>query len=96
MRKRMTSITLVLMLTFSSCFSLGMPFKNQASADPITPTILAHYPLLEDVLDTSGNGKHGTAVGNITFADGLTLPGGTNSHTNYVQLLRVCLIIKKI
>lgn len=86
MRKRMTNITLVLLLTFSSCFSFGMPFKNQASADPITPTMLAHYPLLEDVLDTSGNGKHGTAVGNITYADGLTLPGGTDSTTNYVQL----------
>nr|WP_154983054.1 immunoglobulin-like domain-containing protein [Paenibacillus xylanexedens] len=86
MRKRMTNITLVLLLTFSSCFSFVMPFNNQASADPLTPTMLAHYPLLEDVLDTSGNGKHGTAVGNITYADGLTLPGGTDSNTNYVQL----------
>ncbi len=86
MRKRMTNITLVLLLTFSSCFSFGMPFSNQASADMITPTMLAHYPLIQDVLDTSGNGKHGTAVGNITYADGLTLPGGTDSNTNYVQL----------
>lgn len=86
MRKRMTNITLVLLLTFSSCFSWGMPFNNQASADPITPRMLAHYPLLEDVLDSSGNGKHGTAVGNITYDDGLTLPGGTDSTTNYVQL----------
>jgi uncharacterized protein YjdB len=82
----MTNITLVLLLTISSCFSFGMPFSNQASADTITPTMLAHYPLIEDVLDTSGNGKHGTAVGNITYADGLTLPGGTDSNTNYVQL----------
>ncbi|WP_186375393.1 immunoglobulin-like domain-containing protein [Paenibacillus xylanexedens] len=82
----MTNITLVLLLTFSSCFSWGMPFNNQASADPITPRMLAHYPLLEDVLDSSGNGKHGTAVGNITYDDGLTLPGGTDSTTNYVQL----------
>ncbi|MBB6019071.1 uncharacterized protein YjdB [Paenibacillus sp. JGP012] len=63
-----------------------MPFSNQASADTITPMMLAHYPLIEDVLDTSGNGKHGTAVGDITYADGLTLPGGTDSNTNYVQL----------
>ncbi|KAA8784353.1 DUF4959 domain-containing protein [Paenibacillus amylolyticus] len=86
MRKRITNITLVLLLTFSSCFSLGIPFNNQASADTVTPMMLAHYPLLEDVLDTSGNGNHGTAVGNITYDDGLTLPGGTDSNTNYVQL----------
>lgn len=86
MRKRMTNIILVLLLTFSSCFSLGMPFSNQASADTITPTMLAHYPLIEDVLDVSGNGRHGTAVGSIMYADGLTLPGGTDSLTNYVQL----------
>ncbi|WP_339300401.1 immunoglobulin-like domain-containing protein [Paenibacillus sp. FSL R5-0623] len=66
--------------------SFVLPFNNQASADPVTPTMLAHYPLLEDVQDTSGNGKHGTAIGNITYADGLTLPGGTDSTTNYVQL----------
>ncbi|UJF31414.1 family 43 glycosylhydrolase [Paenibacillus hexagrammi] len=48
--------------------------------------LLAHYPLLEDLKDTSGNGKDGEAVGNVTFSDGLTLPGGTNSSTNYVKL----------
>ncbi|WP_340389912.1 immunoglobulin-like domain-containing protein [Paenibacillus sp. FSL E2-0151] len=77
---------LVLLMTFSSCFSLVLPFSNQASADRVTPTMLAHYPLLEDVQDISGNEKHGTAVGNITYTDGLTLPGGTDSNTNYVQL----------
>ncbi|MEK4361132.1 immunoglobulin-like domain-containing protein [Paenibacillus sp. FSL M8-0212] len=77
---------LAFLLTFSSCFSLVLPFNNQASADTITPTMLAHYPLLEDVQDISGNEKHGTAVGNITYTDGLTLPGGTDSNTNYVQL----------
>ncbi|WP_433752427.1 immunoglobulin-like domain-containing protein [Paenibacillus amylolyticus] len=86
MRKRITIITLALLLTFSNCLRLVTPFDNQASADPITPTMLAHYPLLEDVQDISGNEKHGTAVGNITYADGLTLPGGTDSNTNYVQL----------
>lgn len=86
MRKRISIIMLALLLTFSNCLSLVLPFNNQASADPITPTMLAQYPLLEDVQDTSGNGKHGTAVGNITYADGLTLPGGTDSTTNYVQL----------
>ncbi|MGO4730158.1 immunoglobulin-like domain-containing protein [Paenibacillus sp. 2KB_22] len=86
MRKRISIITLALLLTFSNCLSLVLPFNNQASADPITPTMLAHYPLLEDVQDASGNGKHGTAVGNITYADGLTLPGGTDRNTNYVQL----------
>ncbi|WP_353882812.1 immunoglobulin-like domain-containing protein [Paenibacillus amylolyticus] len=77
---------LVLLMTFSSWFNLVLPFSNHASADPITPTMLAHYPLLEDVQDISGNEKHGTAVGNITYTDGLTLPGGTDSNTNYVQL----------
>lgn len=86
MRKRISIITLVLLLTFNNCLSFVLPFNNQASADPVTPTMLAHYPLLEDVQDTSGNGKHGTAIGNITYADGLTLPGGTDSTTNYVQL----------
>ncbi|WP_405172242.1 immunoglobulin-like domain-containing protein [Paenibacillus sp. FSL H8-0280] len=86
MRKRISIITLALLLTFSNCLSLVLSFNNQASADPVTPTMLAHYPLLEDVQDTSGNGKHGTAIGNITYADGLTLPGGTDSSTNYVQL----------
>ncbi|WP_338593396.1 immunoglobulin-like domain-containing protein [Paenibacillus sp. Y5S-9] len=86
MRKRISIIMLAFLLTFSSCFSLVLPFNNQASADTITPTMLAHYPLLEDVQDISGNEKHGTAVGNITYTDGLTLPGGTDSNTNYVQL----------
>lgn len=86
MRKQITILMLVLLMTFSSCFSLVLPFSNQASADRVTPTMLAHYPLLEDVQDISGNEKHGTAVGNITYTDGLTLPGGTDSNTNYVQL----------
>lgn len=86
MRKQITILMLVLLMTFSSWFNLVLPFSNQASADTITPTMLAHYPLLEDVQDISGNEKHGTAVGDITYTDGLTLPGGTDSNTNYVQL----------
>ncbi|MBT2284582.1 S-layer homology domain-containing protein [Paenibacillus polymyxa] len=86
MLKRISILMLVLLMTFSNCLSLVLPFNNQASADPVTPMMLAHYPLLEDVLDQSGHGKHGTAVGNITYTDGLTLPGGTDSNTNYVQL----------
>lgn len=86
MRKQITILMLVLLMTFSSWFNLVLPFSNQASADTITPTMLAHYPLLEDVQDISGNEMHGTAVGDITYTDGLTLPGGTDSNTNYVQL----------
>ncbi|MFX3647528.1 MAG: immunoglobulin-like domain-containing protein [Paenibacillus sp.] len=86
MRNRISIITLALLLTFSNCLNLVMPLNNLASADTITPTMLGHYPLLEDVQDISGNEKHGTAVGDITYTDGLTLPGGTDSNTNYVQL----------
>ncbi|WP_339286371.1 hypothetical protein [Paenibacillus sp. FSL R5-0486] len=86
MRKQITILMLVLLMTFSSWFNLVLPFSNQASADTITPTMLAYYPLLEDVQDISGNEKHGTAVGDITYTDGLTLPGGTDSNSNYVQL----------
>lgn len=96
MRKRISIIMLAFLLTFSSCCSLVLPFTNQASADTITPTMLAHYPLLEDVQDISGNEKHGTAVGNITYTEGLTLPGEQIVIRTTFSFLRVCLIIKKI
>ena len=86
MRKRIAMMTLALLLTFSSWINLVPASSNQVSANTLTPAMLAHYPLLEDVMDISGNEEHGTTVGNITYTDGLTLAGGTNSSTNYVQL----------
>src|SRR5690625_2040233 len=51
---------------------LPMP---SAAADPV-PQPVAHLPLAEDLTDTVG-GYDGTAVGDLTFTDGLTLSGGS-------------------
>ncbi|OLS33390.1 LamG-like jellyroll fold domain-containing protein [Bacillus sp. MRMR6] len=84
--KRIKSLTLIVVLLWSSLFS-----GTGISAEIVTTSVsndhlLAHYPLIEDVKDVSGNEKHGTAVGDIPYGDGLTLPGGTNSNSNHVKL----------
>ncbi|WP_164088222.1 hypothetical protein, partial [Stenotrophomonas maltophilia] len=43
------------------------------------------YLLAED-LRASVGGRDATAVGPVTFTDGLTLPGATSSSTGYVRL----------
>ncbi len=77
---------LVSILLWNSLFAQQVTFAADKSTSERDDSLLAHYPLIEDVKDVSGNEKHGEAVGNITFTDGLTLPGGTNSNTNYVKL----------
>jgi hypothetical protein len=84
MIKRISVISLALLMMFSSWFNIIPALSNHVHAADFN--YLAHYPLIDDVADISGNEKHGVAVGNITYNDGLTLPGGTNSSTNYVQL----------
>jgi len=84
MIKRISVVGMALLLMFSSWFNIIPTLSNDVHAAAYN--YLAHYPLLENVEDISGNDNHGQAVGNITYQDGLTLPGGTNSNTNYVKL----------
>ncbi|WP_052737760.1 family 43 glycosylhydrolase [Bacillus sp. SA1-12] len=84
--KNINRIALVAIMLWSSLFSQQVIFAEEESTTEPDASLLAHYPLIEDVNDVSGNGKHGVAVGDITFTDGLTLPGGMNSNTNYVKL----------
>ncbi len=83
--KSITFVVAVLLLV-SIVIPGQVAFADDQSIMVSDDSLLAHYPLLKDVKDVSGNEKHGEAVGNITFPDGLTLPGGTNSNTNYVKL----------
>lgn len=91
MRKRIARILLITAIAISGLFQSVADGSLMAKADnggdqPPASDLLASYPLIEDVRDVSGNGNHGEAIGNVTYADGLTLPGGTNSGTNYVKL----------
>lgn len=75
--------------------AVSMVAGNLSFVEPIptaaeTTDLLARYELLTDVQDTSGNGRHGTIEGNVTFgtgdAAGMILPGNADSRTNYVSL----------
>ncbi|OAS89214.1 family 43 glycosylhydrolase [Metabacillus litoralis] len=79
-------LVLAAILLWSSLFSQQAILAVEESKVGNDEHLLAHYPLIKDLKDVSGNEKHGEAVGNITYTDGLTLPGGTNSNTNYVKL----------
>ncbi|MEI5676382.1 MULTISPECIES: family 43 glycosylhydrolase [unclassified Nocardioides] len=51
----------------------------------VLPAPLVHYPLKSDLEETVGD-RDATAVGTVTYDDGVTLPGGSTSATNYVKL----------
>lgn len=78
-------IPLIMLLIFS-LFSNSMIYAVSEYEKAFENTLLAHYPLFEDTKDISGNDQDGEVVGNVSFSDGLTLAGGTNSNTNYVRL----------
>lgn len=84
--KNIKLLAIVSVLLLSSLFSQQVIVTANEITVNNDEQLLAHYPLIEDVKDVSGHEKHGETVGNITFAEGLTLPGGTNSNTNYVKL----------
>ncbi len=51
--------------------------------------LLARYPLSKDAKDISGNGKDGQVHGNVSWGDGLELPGGkktNDANASYVTL----------
>lgn len=51
----------------------------------VLPAPAVHYPL-KDNLDELVGDRDATAVGTVTYDDGVTLPGGANSSTGYVRL----------
>lgn len=82
--KRLVAVLLAGIMIIGS----GVPAyadNNQISNNSL-PNMVAHYPLVEDVKDVSGNGNDAQAFGNVTYAEGLTLPGGRDSSTNHVKL----------
>ncbi len=64
--------------------------EARAAADvPEGGSLLARYPLQQDVNDISGNGKNGEVHGSVSYNDGLVLPGGKKTNAadaSYVTL----------
>ena len=64
--------------------------EARAAADvPEGSSLLARYPLQQDVSDISGNGKNGEVHGSVSYNDGLVLPGGKKTNAadaSYVTL----------
>lgn len=79
--------TLAAALSLAMIAGSSLPAHAQGNEESGN-SLLASYPLLGDVNDVSGNGNHGKAEGDVRFdaAEGMTLPGGNNSNTNYVRL----------
>lgn len=81
---------LIMTLAFGNLLPTSIGESSIAHAEGetqlLSSNLLAQYPLIDDVKDVSGNGKDGEAVGSVSFSDGLTLPGGSGSSTNYVKL----------
>lgn len=67
-------------------FPMGGSLKQVKAAQADLPELLAHYPLLTDLKDVSGNGYDAEAVGNLRYNNGLTFPGNNDSSTNYAKL----------
>ncbi|PPF31216.1 LamG domain-containing protein, partial [Rathayibacter sp. AY1A3] len=56
----------------------GLVASGGAASAATLPAPAAHYPLSTDLVDTAGD-YDGRAVGAVTWADGLTLPGGSGT-----------------
>lgn len=84
-KRRILAVVLTIALAAGSLM-VSSPVKAAETAEKL----LARYELLTDVQDRSGNGRHGTSVGNVSFGSGadagMVLPGGTDSNTNYVSI----------
>lgn len=71
---------------FGIIISYGGSLKQVKAAQADLPELLAHYPLLTDLKDVSGNGYDAETVGNLRYNNGLTFPGNNDSSTNYAKL----------
>lgn len=93
-RKFMKKKSLAFVLAASLCVgsvspAAAAPETNEKGAKAEESVMLAHYPLQGDVQDVSGNGNHAAIHGNVSWTDGLVLPGGTRtdaSNASYVTL----------
>lgn len=89
-RSRFQKVLSVLLCLCIACtiisFLIGDNFVTAQAAQAELPELLANYPLLTDLKDTSGNGHDGKAVGNLRYYNGLTFPGNADSSTNYAEL----------
>lgn len=81
---------LSLLLCLLLCSVILFPARGTSgiveAAQEGLPELLAHYPLLSDIKDVSGNGYDGKAVGELRYYNGLTFPGNNDSSTNYAEL----------
>ena len=93
-RNSMKKKSLAFVLAASMCVggvlpAAAAPVKEEGMAKAEESAMLAHYPLQGDVQDISGNENHGSVHGNVSWTDGLVLPGGTRtdaSNASYVTL----------
>lgn len=81
---------LSLLLCLLVCSVILFPARGTSgiaeAAQEGLPELLAHYPLLSDIKDVSGNGYDGKAVGELRYYNGITFPGNNDSSTNYAEL----------
>ncbi len=86
-KSRFLACLLALVMAVAAIPAAGM--HVQAAGTPKGDSLLARYPLQEDVKDISGNGKNGEVHGNVSYNDGLVLPGGKKTSAadaSYVTL----------
>lgn len=72
---RLASCLLAVILAVTGIPTAGI-HAQAAAGGPEGGSLLARYPLQEDVNDISGNGRHGEGHGNVSYNDGLVLSGG--------------------
>jgi GH43 family beta-xylosidase len=78
--------TLTVSVEATNANGTGPAATSAAFTTTKLPAPVRDFPLLSDLTDRAG-GPAATGVGDVTFgADGLTLPGGSSSATNYVKL----------
>lgn len=89
-RSTMKKKTLAFVLAASMCMGNILPAVAAPGTEKTEETaMLAHYPLQSNAQDVSGNANHGTVHGNVSWTDGLVLPGGMKTdaaNASYVTL----------
>lgn len=86
-KTRIFSFLLAVMLVFTGIPAEGVSAGPAAQAEDAP--LLARFPLAQDANDISGNGKNGQVHGAVTWAEGLTLPGGqrtSDANASYITL----------
>lgn len=86
-KHRLTALLLAVSLAVTGIPAAGM--ETRAADAPEGCSLLARYPLQQDVNDISGNGRNGETHGNVSYTDGLVLPGGKKTSAedaSYVTL----------